>query len=95
MLHVARLGLRARLLQNWRSGVIRKILCGVCAEAAVLALIFPFLDVLIANNEILTNAKAGNTGQLISIRGVLVWSLSFVVLALLGAFILGTKEDGE
>jgi hypothetical protein len=93
--HLAWLGIKARLVQNWRSGVIRKIVCGVCAEAAVLALIFPFLDVVVANNEILTSAKSGNVAQLISVRSVLVWSLSFVALALFGAFILGAKEDGE
>jgi hypothetical protein len=94
-LHIGWLGVRLRLRENWRNGVIRKILGGVCAEAAVLALIFPFLDVVVANNEISAAASSGTTAQFISVRGVLWWSLSFVALALFGAFILGGKEKEE
>lgn len=82
--------MRARLVHNWHSGDIRKIVSGICSEAAVLALIFPFLDVVIGNNEILANAKSGNVAQqLMPVHSVLGWSLSFVALALFGAFILG------
>lgn len=94
-LHIGWLKVRLRLVQNWRNGVIRKILCGLFAEAAVLALVFPFLDVVVANNEISVAARSGTPAQLISVRSVLWWSLSFVALALFGAFILGRKEDRE
>ncbi len=87
--HLVWLTIQARILQNWRSGVIRKIVCDFCAEAAVLAFIFPFLDSVIEN---MRNAKSGVAITLIPVQGVLGWSLSFVALALFGAFILGNKE---
>ena len=95
VLHVAWLGIRLQLYQNWRDGVIRKILCNLCAEAAVLALIFPFLDVVVANNEMLENSRSGIQTKLIPLGTVLIVSLSFVALALFGAFILGSKKHGD
>lgn len=62
----------------------------------MLALIFPFLDVVIANNEIAKGARLGTaTTQLISVPVVLMLSLVVVAMALFGAFILGSKENGE
>lgn len=93
VLHIVWLKVQLRLLQNSRNGVIRKILCGLCAEAAVLTLVFPLLDVVFANNQSSIAARSGTTVQLISVGSVLGWSLSFVAVALFGAFLLGSKED--
>lgn len=93
--HIGLLGVRLQLTQNWRNGVIRRILCGLCSEAAVLVLIFPLLDWAFANQEISGAARSGTTTPFVSGGTVLKLSLLFAAITLFGAFILGRKEHGE
>jgi hypothetical protein len=91
-IHLASLRFRAFFREIWGSDGLRSISCEFCAELAVLVAVFPLLDVLIHNNEIRPDPKAGITVRPISLLTVFGSSLAIVLSSLLVAVILKNKE---
>lgn len=73
----------------WRAPSVRKIACDFCAEVAVLMAVFPALEFWLGNQGRKSPAGAVTVGTVIR------WSLTFVLLFLLGAIMLADKETDK